>query len=182
MSLACLEELSNGIYLATDKVVKICKNNLQPLHDSSQRLPQQRARICTHRSNDAAIHEMIITLQRGCYIHPHLHPNKTESFHIIEGRCDLLLFKKEGTIDEIISLADYQSGLPFFYRLSDPVFHTLLIHSPTLTIHETTNGPFRREEVVLAPWAPQEANTLACQDYLKEIAKKAASKHNPHEK
>ena len=173
MNTTRLKKLNDGSFVTMAPIVTINKGDLAFLHQISQHLPQQRARICTHRDNEVAIHEMIISLQQGSYVHPHCHLNKTESFHIIQGRCDVLLFKKDGTLSDIIQLGEYASGLPFFYRLADPLFHTLLIHSPIVTLHETTNGPFNKEETMLAPWAPQESDMLTVQSYLKELTKKA---------
>ena len=173
MSTTSLKKLNDGCYLATEPVVTINKSDIALLHQASQNLPRQRARICTHRNNESSIHEMMISLQQNSYVHPHLHLNKTESFHIIEGYCDILLFQEDGTISQVIRLGEYVSGLPFFYRLADPVFHTLLIHSKTVTIHETTDGPFDKEETILAPWAPEESDTLATASYLRELSNKS---------
>lgn len=173
MTTTSLKKISEGSYLAIEPVVTISKNDVTFLHQISQSLPRQRARICTHRNDEASSHEMIISLQQNSYVHPHLHLNKTESFHIIEGCCDVMLFQKDGTIDQIIRLGEYASGLPFFYRLADPIFHTLLIHSRILTIHETTNGPFDKKETILAPWAPQESDTVAIATYLQELSEKS---------
>jgi cupin fold WbuC family metalloprotein len=173
MTTTSLKKLNDGCYLATEPVVTIHNNDVAFLHQASQSLPRQRARICTHRNDQASVQEMIISLQQDSYVHPHLHLNKTESFHIIEGCCDILLFQEDGTLTHVIRLGEYASGLPFFYRLADPIFHTLLIHSKTLTIHETTNGPFDKKETILAPWAPEESNTSAATAFLQELSQKS---------
>ena len=43
-----------------------------------------------------------------------------------------------------------------FYRLDTPNYHTLLIHSPLLVIHEITNCPFDGLESDFASFSPEE--------------------------
>ena len=45
----------------------------------------------------------------------------------------------------IVPLGQPGSGRPFYYRMSKPFFHTLIIRSELLIVHEITNGPFRPE-------------------------------------
>ena len=40
----------------------------------------------------------------------------------------------------------------------EPCFHTVLVSTPFALFHETTNGPFRRDEVEFAPWSPAEGD------------------------
>ena len=42
----------------------------------------------------------------------------------------------------------------FYYRLDSPRYHTLLIHSPMLVIHETTDGPFDPKMSDFASFSP----------------------------
>jgi hypothetical protein len=44
--------------------------------------------------------------------------------------------------------------LLFRSRLSEPSFHTLLVDTPRLVLHETTGGPFMPGDAEVAPWAP----------------------------
>ena len=142
MNTDSFKELQTGVYLATDLVVKIDREDIRRLVAAAEGLSRKRARICSQRSNETPIHEMIIALGRETYVQPHMHPSKTESFHVIEGLCDVILFDDAGAISDVISLGDYKSGRVFFYRIADPIFHTLIIRSPIFVIHETTNGPF----------------------------------------
>ena len=38
------------------------------------------------------------------------------------------------------------------------MFHTLIIRSDILVFHETTEGPFDRNETVFARWAPEDGD------------------------
>jgi|HubBroStandDraft_1064217.scaffolds.fasta_scaffold08452_3 cupin fold WbuC family metalloprotein len=116
--------------------------------------PRRRIRLCTHSNVDDAVHEMLIVHERSCYVRPHKHVGKSESFHVIEGTVDVVVFDDLGTIAEVISMGPYASHRPFFYRIAEPLYHTLLIRSDVLVFHETTGGPFQRNQTVFAPWSP----------------------------
>lgn len=128
--------------------------------------PRKRVRLCTHDTPDNRLHEMLIVHGRGAYVHPHKHPGKTESTHIIEGRVDVALFDDDGRMNSVIRMGDYASGCIFYYRMASPTFHTLLIRSDVLVFHETTNGPFDRKDTVFAPWAPNDENADAVANYI----------------
>jgi cupin fold WbuC family metalloprotein len=125
---------------------------------------------------------MFIAIQRSSYIHPHRHLNKTESFHIIDGAADLIIFTDNGDISKVISLRSFSNNDNFFCRLNNKCFHTLNITSNVLIIHEITNGPFQQGEAEFADWAPNKQNRIAVSEYTKKISDFAAnnrtSKHS----
>jgi hypothetical protein len=62
----------------------------------------------------------------------------------------------------------------FFYRLAESMFHTLLIKSDFLVVHEVTNGPFDPSRTVLAPFAPSEDEPEAVHTYMSRLSQAAA--------
>jgi cupin fold WbuC family metalloprotein len=172
MELPHFQEKQSGVYQATEPVPRITAEHLRGLVAVAEHLPRKRARICIHQTSDTPIHEMIIALGRETYMQPHAHTNKSESFHVIEGRCDVVLFDDEGGIAEVIRLGEVNSGLPFYYRIASPIFHTLIIRTPFFVIHETTNGPFVPEETVFASWAPAESDAAAAREFASELLRK----------
>ena len=115
-----------------------------------------RARLCSHADPGDPMHEMFIVHPRGAYVRPHKHLQKLESFHLIAGAADLILFDEQGAVSEVIPLGDYASGSPFYCRIPSACYHSLVIRSERLIFHETTTGPFRPEETLFAPWSPPE--------------------------
>ena len=115
--------------------------------------------LCMHPTPADPLHEMIICLARSTYVRPHRHEGKSESFHIIEGELDVVLFHDDGAVREVIRMGPYQSGQVFFYRLMEPCFHTVLVNTPHVLLHETTNGPFDPEDTEYATWAPPEGRS-----------------------
>ena len=74
-----------------------------------------------------------------------------------------------GHITGVFSLGDYSSGDTFFLRNPQHCFHTVIAQTDWVVFHETTNGPFRREETVFAPWAPGEDQTEAQAQYVEKL-------------
>ena len=66
-------------------------------------------------------------------------------------------------------MGDYGSDRDFYYRMAEPLFHSVLVRSATVIFHETTNGPFRREDTEFAPWSPPETETDAVTRYVGEL-------------
>ena len=149
------------------------RREIEFLKERVKAAPRGRVRLCAHRSNDDLLHEMIIVLSGQTYIRPHKHLQKSESFHVIEGTVDVVALDDVGKILEVIQLGALTSDRQFYYRISQPTYHTLLIRSDLLVIHETTNGPFKQGDAVFAPWAPEEGNPAATQ-YLKQLDQSVA--------
>jgi cupin fold WbuC family metalloprotein len=158
------------VLFATDAIVQIDASDIAELKQKAKQNPRRRIRICAHSDIRDSIHEMLIVHEKHCYVQPHKHINKTETFHIIEGKVDIILFHEDGRIDQSISMGDIASGLKFFYRLPPFRYHTLLIHSDVLVFHEITNGPFRPEETIWAPWSPEETDVDAVSRYMAKLA------------
>ena len=130
--------------------------------------PRQRIRLCAHNSPTDSLHEMFIVHARDCYVRPHKHLGKVESMAILEGEADVVLFNDSGTIRQVINMGEISSGRQFYYRLSDPVYHTLLIRTDFLIFHETTQGPFLREDTIFPEWAPTDQDG-GVEDYMAHI-------------
>ena len=144
------------VQVAMGNVVCLAAIDVERVREWGIRAPRKRARVCAHPSTFDPLHEMIICLARGTYIRPHRHAGKSESFHMIEGELDVVLFEDDGAIREVIRMGPYQSQRTFFYRLMEPCYHTVLVRSQQAIFHETTNGPFDAADTEYAPWAPPE--------------------------
>ena len=157
------------VLFATDAIVQIDASDIAELKQKAKQNPRRRIRICVHSDIRDSIHEMLIVHEKSCYVRPHKHINKTETFHIIEGVADIILFNEEGHIDQSIPMGSFNSGRKFFYRLPPFRYHTLLIHSDVLVFHEITNGPFMPEETIWAPWSPEETDLNAVSRYMAKL-------------
>jgi cupin fold WbuC family metalloprotein len=151
-----LVQLFPDVFLAEGPIATIGATEIAMLRAAVGNSAKRRIRINMHPSSDDGLHEMMIAIAPSSYIRPHKHPGKSEAFHIIEGRVDIVVFGDTGDIERVIALEAKGGRHPFYYRMSAAYFHTLIIHSDLLVVHEITNGPFRPEDTLYAAFAPDE--------------------------
>ncbi len=171
-------KFNEEVLYTADSILKIDSADIAELKKKARLNPRRRIRICAHRDIKDSIHEMLIVHEKSCYVRPHMHIGKTESFHIIEGLVDIILFRENGKINKIIPMGDYHSGRKFFYRLPPANYHTLVIQSDVLVFHEITNGPFRSIDTVWAPWAPEETEKNEVSQYMELISNYIGENNN----
>jgi cupin fold WbuC family metalloprotein len=169
---------SAEVLYADDSIVTVDASDVAAMKRAADGNPRRRVRLCAHRSIDAALHEMLIVHSIDTYVRPHKHLGKSESFHVIDGEVDVVIFSEDGAVAELIQMGSFQSGRPFFYRIADPLYHTLLIRSPVLVFHEATTGPFKREETVFAPWAPGDGDHDAVERFLAGLNQAVAARRS----
>jgi cupin fold WbuC family metalloprotein len=169
-----LRKINNEVFIAEDPIVRIGSNEIEFLKQRARESTRKRARICAHKSNEDALHEMLIAIFACSYIRPHRHLGKSESFHIVEGEVDVAIFDDGGALSQVIQLGAPGLGRDFFYRLAESAFHTLIIRSDFLVVHEVTNGPFDPEHTLLAPFAPGEDRPVEARAYMERISKEVA--------
>jgi cupin fold WbuC family metalloprotein len=160
---------SAEVRYATDAIVLVDAADVARLEQEAAENPRRRIRLCAHHSVDSPLHEMIIVHTRDTYVRPHKHLGKSESFHLVEGKVDVVVFEEDGGVADVIAMGPFASGRPFFYRIAEPLFHTLLIRSDVVVFHETTGGPFRRADTVFAPWAPEDGDVAAVRRFLADL-------------
>jgi len=164
-----LKKISDDVYIANEDIIQIGIEEINFLKEKVVFSKRKRVRVCSHKCDDSPIHEMLICISSDSYIRPHKHVNKIESFHIIEGMVDVIVFNDEGAIEKILSLGDISTHKKFYYRLPEGKFHTLIIKTEWLVLHEVTNGPFVHGEVVLASWSPSEDQTFQVNNFMSQI-------------
>ena len=152
-----LRKINDEVYVATDEIVRLGRGEIDFIRDCALKNSRGRARICAHKEAQDSLHEMLIGIRSDSYIRPHRHHNKVESFHLFEGEADIVILTDEGEIFDVIELGLNAS---LYYRLSTPRYHTLLIRSPVLVIHEITNGPFNSSESDFADFSPPEGGRM----------------------
>ena len=163
-------KFSDEVFYSGDSIVKVRRNDINQLKQFARQTPRKRSRLCAHKDIASSVHEMLIVHEKDIYIRPHRHMGKSESFHVIEGEADIVIFSDDGAILDLIEMSDYSGGKVFYYRLSEPLFHTVNIKSEVVVFHETTNGPFRREDLVFADWSPPDNEAEATHQFLKNLS------------
>jgi cupin fold WbuC family metalloprotein len=161
-----LREVAPGIFYGSDKLMLADRVSIEFLKQQAHASVARRARICAHLDPEAEQHDMLIVCHRNTYVAPHRHPSKSETFLIVEGEADILIFEDDGQLAARLPMGPFGSGLPFFYRMPAERYHSLDIRSEVLVFAESTQGPFRREGTESAPWAPSSQDPEAGRRYI----------------
>src|SRR3974390_2760123 len=148
------------VFQNADEIIEVGSAWITRLKAAASASPLRRARLCLHHGAKDNIQEMILVLCSDVLFRQHRHLNKTESFHIIEGELDLIIFSESGKALQMLPMGPVGSGKTFCYRLNAPLYHALLPRSEFVVFHETTEGPFCKDSAQYAPWAPQDLTAL----------------------
>jgi cupin fold WbuC family metalloprotein len=164
-----LTRQSPEVYFATQPIAPIGHAEIKFLKDAAMRSLRQRCRICLHGDEQALLHETVLVYTHDTFNRPNRHP-MAESFHILEGTADVLFFTEDGQVDTFLRMGDMASGLPFICQFPVMVYHTMIVRSKWLVIHETCRGPFVRGTTTqYAPWAPMEGDGADVTDFLAKL-------------
>lgn len=167
-----LIQILHDVYVANQPISKIGSAEINFLRSKLDQSKKGRVRINLHDDPSDLLHEMIIAIQGKSYIRPHKHLTKSESFHIIYGEVDVIIFDDNGIVVDVITLSSNSQIYPFYYRMSKPFFHTLNIRSDILIVHEVTNGPFIDGETLYGTFSPDEESISEIELWKKNLKKK----------
>jgi cupin fold WbuC family metalloprotein len=171
-----LNKINEEVFIASDDIVRFDSRLIQFIKEYACKNIRGRARICAHKAPTDTLHEMLIGMRSDSYIRPHKHEKKIESFHLVEGNADIVILDDAGDILDVIELGPDQN---FYYRLEIPRYHTLLINSPVLVIHEITNGPFDPTQSDFASFSPPEGDP-ATTEYIEQLKLKVKTWKNEY--
>ena len=132
--------------------IYIDRKKLEELKILAQKDPNKRARICLHKNDEEMVQEMIIAFCKDSYIRPHRHIDKSESYHIIEGRIEIIFYNDNGIEIDKVVLSDKIDEHPFLFRISNSAWHTVVPKSDFVIIHEVTKGPFNKNSSEFPDW------------------------------
>lgn len=157
------------INLGDADVVTITEQQIRELCAIARGTPLRRARYCLHRDVEDGVHEMVIALARESYIRPHRHPGKSESFHVLQGQLEVVVFSDDGEVSRRVRLDADGSWGARLYRMNRPLWHGVLVHSDVAVIHETTLGPFVPGDCEFAAWAPDGGDAAAATAFVERL-------------
>ena len=160
----CFQRRSETVYSAQDSVVCISRSEVYFLQDVAANSSSRKARVLLHGNPDKDLHEMLIVHSFGQYIQPHINLDSAKSFVVLDGEMAVVLFKNEGAISNYVQLGVSNGASAFLLRLDDPVFHTVVPISTTVTFLETIKGPHMQTHY--APFAPAPNDTSESEKYM----------------
>lgn len=144
---------SEEAFHISDPIVTVSRREINVLKAELPNTARKRIRLCCHANSLVRLHEMFVLYTKQTYIQPNKHLAKDETFLILEGEADFIFYSDSGDVTKIIPLGSPESGRAFFVRVPQGVYHSVVMHSDFLVIHEATPGPYDREHTVWAPWA-----------------------------
>lgn len=106
---------------------------------SSERL---RMNYNLHDSLDEPVHKMINAFQPGTVlpIHRHLHPAKKETFVLLQGKLEVIIYNEDGTEKNRIELSKESGNL--MVELMPEDWHSIEVLIPNTVILEIKQGPY----------------------------------------
>jgi len=156
-----MKQVAEGLFYPDQPIVRVTAGDLAVILAAAEASPRKRARLCVHSDPQELMHEMFIVHVAGAYVRPHRHLGRAESFHVLEGKADVVVFDDAGRIVELIPMGPLGSGRVPFYRMNCSHFHSVLVHAPYFTVHETTTGPLDPKTTEFADWSPAEDHPQA---------------------
>lgn len=161
------------VYYAPPGFVAIGDAEVDWLIARARELPRKRSRLCLHKDPQAPVHDMLIVHHQSCYVRPHRHHTRSETFSVLRGEATALLFDEIGNIEDLISLGISGSGRVSTYRMPPKLFHGLIIESEWLVFMESTIGPFDVQSSESASWSPDGKTAIEYQHYIQELRRVA---------
>lgn len=175
-----MKQEGEEVYVADEPIVSVGPKEIDFLKSKVNSTRRKRTRLCTHTNIQNTLHEMFVVYTSMTYVVPNKHLGKDESLHILEGEADFIFFDESGNdITGVIPLGDYNSGRQFYCRVPANAYHSMIMRTDKLVIHEATPGPFVRSDTVWAPWAVPESDTAGVAKFMDRLraAGDAAAKH-----
>ena len=163
-----IKENEEVFYPKQTDIIEIAKQDIDYLIQTGQNNTRNRARYCTHSSVEDDVHEMIIYIKKDTYIRPHKHIGKTESFLLIDGEADVVIFNEKGKLIHACNIGKYGTGKDYYYRIPESCYHSQIFRKDTI-FHEATKGPFEKKSTIFPKWAPGEDEHSLINDYLKKL-------------
>jgi cupin fold WbuC family metalloprotein len=134
--------------------------------------PRRRMNYNFHDGPAENPHRFLNVLLRGTYVRPHRHaaPPKAETFVVLEGSADVILFDDGGEIVARYQLGENSpEGHLWGVDLAPNIWHTVVARSERVVCFEVKPGPWEpATDKDFAVWAPEE-NDPAAQRYLKTL-------------
>lgn len=170
-----MDRISEEAYQCQEQLVYLRRSDVERLKQEVPLTRRKRIRILMHPDTNHQLHEMLVVYTSATYVRPNLHVGKDESLHILEGDADFVFFDEHGKVVKLVELSATNPSKEFFIRVPQGIFHTVIMRSDMLVIHEATPGPFVPTETLWAPWAPIDSDTAACQQFTSQLERQIAA-------
>ena len=148
------------VFRNEENIIQVGETWLEQIKESALASPRGRARLLLHHGEDDPIQEMLIVFAKDAQIRPHRTLNKSESFHVLEGRLKMIMFDDSGAVIESFEMGPAGSGSTFMTRFARGPWYTYVPLTEFVVTHEITKGPFSPDDTATPDWAPEEGPEL----------------------
>lgn len=153
-----LEINSETSYINDPIAPSMATDDVNFLIEKYRHSPRRRHRFCFHQNPTVDLHDIIICYDHRSYIPPNKHIGKVESLLVLSGTLDFYLFNDSGHLYDYRRLSAASSGKPFYLRVPPNTWHGLrAVGNQPCVIKETISGPYDRNSLLWADFAPKEA-------------------------
>lgn len=166
-----LNRISDEAFQALDKIIYLSKSDITSLKEEMPKTKRKRIRILVHPNVESQMHEMFVVYSNNTFVMVNKHLGKDESLHILEGEATFVFFDDFGKIINVTELSSSDKNKNFFIRVPKNIYHTIIIRSPEIVIHEATPGPFNKNDTIWAPWCPSDQDKVSCKKFLLNLEK-----------
>jgi len=160
--LKVFREGSGVVYSAEGSVITISGVDVDFLKGIATE--EEKARALLHGKPNAVLHEMLIIHSFGQYIQPHINERSSKSFLVFEGEMVVVVYDESGDIRDHFRLCKLGSESPFFARLNESLYHTVVPLTDQVVFLETVMGP--HTETRYAIFAPSPDDVSAAMEYM----------------
>ncbi|MDE6851601.1 MAG: WbuC family cupin fold metalloprotein [Lachnospiraceae bacterium] len=158
----------NYVHVNESRKLKIDKKYIDSLKLLALEDSTGKCKMCLHNDIREHVHEMLNIFPKGSYVRPHMHPFKTETQNIIEGKMLMVLFDDIGNILDKFVME--KEGV-FTFRLDKGIVHTNIPLSDVV-VYEVTAGPFMgKDDSVFMQWAPEPNDETGVREIMDRIMK-----------
>jgi cupin fold WbuC family metalloprotein len=127
--------------------------------------PRLRMNHNFHSGPEDNPHRFLNVLLHGTYIRPHRHlmPPKSESFLVLEGIAEVIVFDDEGAMTARYQLGGETEGAHVWgIDIPPGLWHTIVARTPRVVCYEVKPGPWiPGTDKEFADWAPAEGDSAA---------------------
>lgn len=126
--------------------------------------PRLRMNYNFHSGPGDNPHRFLNVLVKGTYIRPHRHlaPPKAESFLVLEGAAEVILFNDDGAIMARHRLGHQGDGRVWGIDIPAGLWHTIMPRTARVVCYEVKPGPWiPGADKEFAEWAPAEDDPAA---------------------
>lgn len=162
------EKGKSPAFFCKHPLVQIDKATVEELKKISADSGNQNVRICLHEGSEDLFHDMVILQRSAKYYRPHMHREKIETIHLMEGSLKVFVFDESG---EIVDVGELGPDKGIIYRIQNDFYHTVFPTSSIVIYHESKPGPFLGDkEFEFSDWAPDDENSAEAEKLIEKIA------------